>query len=87
MSVSGRRVPLAPQGTVAELDAGRPLRAAACGSAAAGVPMGAGVQRIASLPGPFSVDLLRLSSPAPSPVAPPVRAGAWSTPGTSARAR
>ena len=75
VSVSGRRVPLAPQGTVAELDAGRPLRAAACGSAAAGVPMGAGVQRITSLPGPFSVDLLRLSSPAPSPVAPPVSGG------------
>jgi hypothetical protein len=68
-------VSLAPQGTVAELDAGRPLRAATCGSGAAGVRMGAGVQRIASLPGPFSVDLLRLSSPAPSPVAPPVSGG------------
>jgi arabinofuranan 3-O-arabinosyltransferase len=31
--------------------------------------MGAGVQRINSLPGPFSVDLLRLSSAAPNPVA------------------
>ena len=29
VSVSGRRVPLAPQGTVAELDAGRPFRATA----------------------------------------------------------
>jgi hypothetical protein len=37
--------------------------------------MGAGVQRIASLPGPFSVDLLRLSSPAPSPLAPAVSGG------------
>ena len=52
VSVSGRRVPLAPQGTVAELDAGRPLRATACGSGAAPVPMGAGVQshRLASGP-------------------------------------
>jgi hypothetical protein len=75
VSVGGRRVPLAPQGTVAELDAGRPLRAAACGNAAAGVPMGAGVQRIASLPGPFSVDLMRLSSPPPAPVAAPVSGG------------
>ena len=54
--------------------AGR-CRAIACGSGAAPVPMGAGVQRIASLPGPFSVDLMRLSSPAPSPVAVPVSGG------------
>src|SRR4029077_5359930 len=74
VSVGGRRVPLAPHGTVAELDAGRPLPATTCGAAAA-VPMGAGVQRIPSLPGPFSVDLLRLSSPAPSPVAPAVSGG------------
>ena len=81
VSVAGRRVPLAAQGTVAELDAGRPLRAAACGAGAAAVPMGAGVQRISSLPGPFSVDLLRLSSPAPSPVAPPVSGGRVVDPG------
>jgi hypothetical protein len=74
VSVGGRRVSLAPHGTVAQLDAGRPLPASSCGATAT-VPMGAGVQRISSLPGPFSVDLLRLSSPAPSPVAPPVSGG------------
>jgi hypothetical protein len=36
--------------------------------------MGAGVQKIRSLPGPFSVDLLRLSSPPPLPL-PPVTGG------------
>src|SRR6185312_14619263 len=80
VSVGGRRVPLAPHGTVADLNAGRPLPATTCG-ASAGVPMGAGVQRIASLPGPFSVDLLRLSSPAPAPVAPAVSGGRVVDPG------
>jgi hypothetical protein len=80
VSVGGRRVSLAPHGTVAELNAGRPLPATTCGAAAA-VPMGAGVQRITSLPGPFSVDLLRLSSPAPSPVAPAVSGGRVVDPG------
>lgn len=37
--------------------------------------MGAGVQRIRSLPGPFSVDMLRLTSAAPSPVAPSASTG------------
>jgi hypothetical protein len=81
VSVGGRRVPLAPQGTVAELDAGQPLPAKACGSAASGVPMGAGVRRIASLPGAFSTDLLRLSSPAPSPSVAPVSGGRVVDPG------
>src|SRR5207237_4799371 len=81
VSVGGRRVSLAPRGTVGELDAGRPLPATACGNAAAGVPMDAGVQRITSLSGPFSVDLLRLSSTAPSPVAPPVSGGRVVDPG------
>ncbi|MGZ4259475.1 MAG: alpha-(1-_3)-arabinofuranosyltransferase domain-containing protein [Solirubrobacteraceae bacterium] len=81
VSVGGRRVPLAPRGTVAELDAGKPLPATGCGAATAGVPMGAGVQRITSLPGAFSVDLLRLSSPAPSPVVPPVSGGRVVDPG------
>lgn len=80
VSVGGRRVPLAVQGTVAELDAGRPLPAKSCGAAAT-VPMGAGVQRVSSLPGAFSVDLLRLSSPAPSPVAPPASGGRVVDPG------
>jgi arabinofuranan 3-O-arabinosyltransferase len=71
ISVGGRRVPLTPQGTVAALDAGQPLRARGCGGGAAAIPLGAGVQQISSLPGPFSVDLLRLRSAAPAPVAPP----------------
>jgi arabinofuranan 3-O-arabinosyltransferase len=53
----------------------------ACGGGATGVPMGAGVQRISSLPGPFAVDLLRLSSAAPSPVAAPVSGGRVVDPG------
>ena len=71
ITVGGRAVPLAPQGTLADLDAGRPLRARPCGApgrASATVAMGAGIQEIRSLPAPFSVDLLRLSSPAPMPV-------------------
>ena len=52
-------------GTVAELDAGGPLPARSCGGR---VRMAEGLRRIRSLPGPFSVDLLRLRSPAPLPV-------------------
>jgi arabinofuranan 3-O-arabinosyltransferase len=66
-AVGARTVPLAVRGTVAQLDAGVPLQASSCGAAAT-VPMSAGVQELRSLPGPFSVDLLRLSSPAPRPV-------------------
>jgi len=58
-------VPLRVGGTVAELDAGRPLPARSCDG---DVRMGEGLRRIRSLPGPFSVDLLRLRSPAPVPV-------------------
>ena len=65
ISVGGLRVPLVPEGTVAQLDSGRPLPARGCGV----VHMGAGVQHIASLPGTFSVDLLQLASAAPAPVA------------------
>ena len=73
VSVGGHRVPLQPVGTVAALDAGRPLQARACtktGAASQRIRMGAGVQRIRSLAGPFSIDLLQLRSPAPSPGAP-----------------
>ena len=65
--VGGRLVPLDPRGTVAGLEAGRPLRARSCGGA---VRMGAGTQRISSVPGTFSVDLLRLRSPAPMSLPP-----------------
>jgi hypothetical protein len=67
----GREVaPLRVQGTIATLDGGRPLRGRACRGR---VRMGEGLQRIRSLPGPFSVDLLRLRSPAPRPA--PVSGG------------
>jgi arabinofuranan 3-O-arabinosyltransferase len=66
IEVADRVVPLRAEGTIAELDAGRPLRARSC---AGEVRMGGGLQRIRSLSGAFSVDLLRLRSPAPAPVA------------------
>jgi arabinofuranan 3-O-arabinosyltransferase len=68
--VGAHVVPLLPAGTIAALDAGQPLRARAC---AGDVTMGAGVREIRALPGVFSVDLLRLDSPAPVPL--PARGG------------
>src|SRR4029079_1785162 len=62
VDVGGRRVDLRPAGTVADLDGGRARGASACGGA---VSMGEGVQYIRTLPADFSVDLLRLRSPAP----------------------
>jgi hypothetical protein len=69
IDVDGHTVPMLVSGTVTQLDAGRPLRARGCASGRA-LTMAAGVGRIASLPGPFSVDLLRLASAAPAPLAP-----------------
>jgi arabinofuranan 3-O-arabinosyltransferase len=71
IDVGGRRVSLRPQGSVADLNAGRPLRARSC---EAEVQMGRDVQRIRSLPGSFSVDLMRMRSPAPA-LLPPVTGG------------
>jgi hypothetical protein len=78
ITLGARRVPLVPEGTVAQLDAGQPLRARACaagGRSPTPAPMGAGVQEIHSLPGPFSVDLLKLTSPAPAPATTPNSGG------------
>jgi arabinofuranan 3-O-arabinosyltransferase len=72
IEVGGRAVPLRPRGTVADVEAGRPLRAAAC---AGEVAMGAGLQRIESLPATFSVHLLRMRSPAPDGVPAPTGGG------------
>ncbi|MDQ6731907.1 MAG: alpha-(1-_3)-arabinofuranosyltransferase, partial [Actinomycetota bacterium] len=73
IAIDGRRMPMALIGTVSELDAGQPLSARAGAVARAGatpgVPIRAGVAHISSLPGLFSVDTLRLRSPAPRPVA------------------
>ena len=66
VTVAGTRVPLRVSGTVGALDAGMPLDATAC---AGPVAMGAGVQHVGSLPGVFSVNLLRLRSAAPAPPA------------------
>ncbi|MBD0281648.1 MAG: DUF3367 domain-containing protein [Thermoleophilaceae bacterium] len=65
IDVAGRDVPLRPRGTVAALEAGRPLRATGCGGR---VRMGTGLREIRSRPGVFAVHLLRLSSPAPLPL-------------------
>jgi hypothetical protein len=64
--VGGRTVSLRPVGTVAALDAGRPLRLRGCG---APTPMARGIHEVRARPGPLAVDLLRLRSPAPRPAA------------------
>jgi hypothetical protein len=51
---------------VADLEAGRPLRAVACGGR---VAMRAGIQEVDSLARPLVIDLVRLASPAPAPTA------------------
>jgi hypothetical protein len=63
--LGGVDVPLLELGTIAGLDSGQPLQARSCG---AGVPIAAGIQTITALPGPFSIDLLRLHSAAPQPL-------------------
>ena len=78
VEVEGRRVPLRPRGTVAGLEAGRPLSARGCRGP---VDMAEGVQHVRSLPGAFSVDLLKLSSPAPRPRAAGVGGGRVLDPG------
>jgi hypothetical protein len=76
--VGGREVRLLPRGTLADLEAGRPLRARACSGPAR---MRAGVQRVSSEAGLFTVDLLRLHSRAPRPVPAPGSAGRVLDPG------
>jgi arabinofuranan 3-O-arabinosyltransferase len=78
VSAGGRQVALRPRGSVAELDAGEPLRARSC---AGPVRVGRDVQRIRALPGTFSVDLLRLRSPAPAMRAEAVGGGTVVDPG------
>jgi hypothetical protein len=68
--VGGRRVALRPAGTVADVLAGRPLRARACDGA---VTMTQGIHQLRVAPGTFAVDLLRLRSP--SPQLPPAPTG------------
>ena len=78
LRVATREVPLRPSGTLADLQAGRPIRARACSGP---VRMGDGVQRVRSLPGTFAVDLVRMNSPAPEPAQVPAAAGRVVDPG------
>jgi arabinofuranan 3-O-arabinosyltransferase len=82
VAVAGHEVPLRVSGTVAQLDAGQPLVAQSC---AGQVAMPGGIQYISALPGSFSVDLLRLGSAAPVPVAAPPSDGQVIDPGTIGR--
>lgn len=91
VDLSGHYFPLRPTGTVAQLDAGQPLRAFAC---AKPVRLGPGYQEVRSLPGVFTVDLLRLSASPEQPVSTPMASaevispghlGAYSVTGTNLR--
>jgi hypothetical protein len=78
LDVAGHRVAMKVTGTVADLDAGLPLRARACTPPAR---IGAGLQEIRALPGVFAVDLLQLRSPAPRAAAPVIGGGTVTDPG------
>jgi len=71
-AVGGRRVALAPRGRQVDLDAGRPLRARACG---APVALGAGAVSLSGAEALLRVDHLRLSSAAPVPTPGPRPSG------------
>ncbi len=79
IALGSRQVPLAVTGTIGQLDAGTPLQAHSCG---APVLLGSGTQRIRGLPGTFSIDLLRLSSPALAPSVWPAGGGRVIAPGS-----
>jgi arabinofuranan 3-O-arabinosyltransferase len=66
LTVGGRRIRLALDATIAQLDAGSPLRAHSCGPA---VALPAGALTLRGQPGPLLVDLLALRSAPPTPVA------------------
>jgi hypothetical protein len=65
-TVSGRRLPLRVTGSVASLEAGRPLRARGCGPA---ITLPAGRHVLSAPAGVVRPELLRLRSPAPEPLA------------------
>jgi arabinofuranan 3-O-arabinosyltransferase len=83
VAVAGRRVPLRVTGTVAQLEAGQALVARSC---AGTTTMPSGVQYVDAQPTPLTIDLLRLQSAAPVPLA-SVAAGTAqvSAPGTIGR--
>lgn len=65
-TVGGQSVQLRVSGAWGAFETGTPLRATSCG---APVALSPGTRYVAVAPGPFAVDDLRLSSPAPSPPA------------------
>ncbi|MGO9819022.1 MAG: alpha-(1-_3)-arabinofuranosyltransferase family protein [Solirubrobacteraceae bacterium] len=71
-SIGGQTVALRVSGTSTAFETGTPLPATSCG-----VPLAltAGTQYLAVTPGPFAVDDLRLSSPAPNPPAVAAQSG------------
>ena len=73
VTVAGHTTALQVTGTIAQLEAGQALTARSCGGTAT---MPSGVQYVDVGPGPFSVDLLRLHSAAPVPLASTAGAGA-----------
>ena len=66
LRVGAVRIPLRVSGTLNAFDTGTPLPATSCTPPLA---LAAGTQQLVSEPGPFAVDLLRLRSPAPRPLA------------------
>ena len=79
--VGGRRVAMQVGGSSSAFESGAPLPATSCGAPFA---LPAGAQQLAVEPGPFAVDDLRLSSPAPAPVAIAPQTAAVIDSGTSA---
>jgi arabinofuranan 3-O-arabinosyltransferase len=80
--VGGRTVPLVPDATVAELEAGRALRARGCGGP---TRLPAGSQLLSAGDGTFRVDFLRLHSPAPAGLGATTGGGRVVSPGTPHR--
>jgi arabinofuranan 3-O-arabinosyltransferase len=62
LRVGDATVSLRVSGSTAAFEQGRPLAASSCG---ARISLRAGTQQLAVVPGPFALDELRLSSPAP----------------------
>jgi hypothetical protein len=80
ITVGGRLIRLAVGGSRAAFEDGTPLLARSCGAA---VPLSAGLQLLTVAPGPFAVDNLALSSPAPEPLATVAGGGTVVSPGTA----
>ena len=75
-------LPLSVSGSASAFDDGTPLPARSCGPP---VTLATGLQRLAVAPGLLAVDDLRLSSPAPQPVAVAAATGSVTDPGTAGR--